>query len=623
MSVDIVNLIESNPITRLNGNYQSKLVQKVKNNFSNYEQQLFVSSFYCYLNYNSKTDFVIDLDNVWSWLGYNQKIKAKDVLKKYFTAERDYKTLLCNPTQQKNTVIDPQVGEAKKDTRGGHNKETIMLNVETFKKFCLKAGTQKADEIHDYFLKLEELLHETLQEESTELKFQLEQKATQLEQAKEEIQQADTKLKRQKVEHAQELVIQKVLERESILLKEFATIGSIIYVIRVKTLENGQYVIKIGESRKGIAARYAEHKSNYDECLLLDCFLVQRSKDFESFIQHHDEIRLNRVSNLPGHEAELELFLIGRNLSYQALLKLINHNLPYFDNRDTRQLELEVEKLKLLLENKETNNVNPLLEELIKGNQLFSSQVLARLDKLDGGNKQMCEKINSSQTKVTTGFNMPLVTLGPRLQKIHPETLQLLKVYESVNEVMKENSEIKRPSINKAVQENTIYNGFRWLLVDRELDPGVIHQIHPTKIVRAQNLGYIAKLNSIKTEILNVYLDRKTAAVENHFQSSASLDPPVKNKTIANGHFYFLYDDCEEDLRAAFVEKNNQSEPLLYKNGVGQFDSENKMTREFACKYDCIRGMPMSDKTLEKALTTAAPYNGYVYKYLNSKLKCF
>ena len=45
MSVDIVNLIESNPITKLNGDYQCKLIEKVKNSFSNYEQQLFVSSF--------------------------------------------------------------------------------------------------------------------------------------------------------------------------------------------------------------------------------------------------------------------------------------------------------------------------------------------------------------------------------------------------------------------------------------------------------------------------------------------------------------------------------------------------------------------------------------------------
>ena len=83
MSIDIVNLIENNPITKLSGNYQTKLVEKVKNNFSNYEQQLFLSSFYCYLKYDSKNDFVIDLDNVWQWIGFNQKVKAKILLENH------------------------------------------------------------------------------------------------------------------------------------------------------------------------------------------------------------------------------------------------------------------------------------------------------------------------------------------------------------------------------------------------------------------------------------------------------------------------------------------------------------------------------------------------------------
>ena len=53
MSIDIVNLIESNPITKLNGNYQSKLIEKVQKNFNNYEQQIFLASFYCYLKYTN------------------------------------------------------------------------------------------------------------------------------------------------------------------------------------------------------------------------------------------------------------------------------------------------------------------------------------------------------------------------------------------------------------------------------------------------------------------------------------------------------------------------------------------------------------------------------------------
>jgi hypothetical protein len=44
--------------------------------------------------------------------------------------------------------------------KGGHNKEIIMLNIARFKKFCLKAGTKKADENHEYYIKLEETLHE-------------------------------------------------------------------------------------------------------------------------------------------------------------------------------------------------------------------------------------------------------------------------------------------------------------------------------------------------------------------------------------------------------------------------------------------------------------------------------
>ena len=134
--LNIVDLIENNPITKLTGNnYQSKMVLKIKDKFSSFEQQMFVSSFYCFLNYNSKTDFVIDLDNVWKWLGFSQKDAAKRVLEKNFVIDNDYKVLLIQPVEQKKG-------------RGGHNKEIIMLNVKTFKLFCIKAGTKKADEIH-------------------------------------------------------------------------------------------------------------------------------------------------------------------------------------------------------------------------------------------------------------------------------------------------------------------------------------------------------------------------------------------------------------------------------------------------------------------------------------------
>ena len=63
MSVDIVRLIESNPIARFNQTYQSKLIEKLQTNFSDYEQQLFLSNFYCYLKYDKVNDFIREFDN--------------------------------------------------------------------------------------------------------------------------------------------------------------------------------------------------------------------------------------------------------------------------------------------------------------------------------------------------------------------------------------------------------------------------------------------------------------------------------------------------------------------------------------------------------------------------------
>jgi len=592
MSVDIVNLIETNPITKLNGNYQSKLIEKVKTHFTDYEQQMFVASFYCYLNYN-KSDFVIDLDNIWRWLGFASKFNSKRLLEKCFIIEKDYKILLLTKEKQSD------------DTRGGHNKETFMLTIETFKKYCMKAGTKKADEIHDYFIKLEEIFQEIIKEESNELKLQLEQKNVEIQQIEEsKDKELEMKLKQQQC-----------LEREKILLNQYATIGSIIYIIKVKMFTTGEYIIKIGQSRKGIMNRYNEHKHKYDECLLLDCFSVNRSHEFENFLHNHEDIRGNRVNNLLNHENELELFLIGKNLSYKTLLKIINNNLTYFDSNDIRKLEKENEQLKMMMQMKNDGNDSPLIHELLNMMKSMSS-------KIDNLEKLIQEKTSIATTKeepkITTGFSQPLATIGPRLQQIHPETLRLVKVYETVSECMKEDTKMKRPSLTKAIMENLVYNGFRWLFVDRELDPSIIHKIEPTKQTKTPNLGYIAQINKEQTEIVNVYIDRKTAAHMNGYESTAALDNPVKNYTLSKDSYYKLYDDCQDELKSAFEEQCG--EPFLYKNGAGQFDAEHKLTNEFASKYDCIKQLKMSDKTLTKCYNKDIQYNGYYYKEIGSKL---
>lgn len=410
------------------------------------------------------------------------------------------------------------------------------------------------------------------------------------------------------------LLKEKELDRQKILLAEYDKDVSIVYIVKVKTYENGTYVIKIGESRRGITNRFAEHKSKFEEALLLDCFAVNRSKDFESFIHNHENVKANQVTNLEGHANEVELFLVGRNLTYLTLTNIIKNNVKYFDGSSIEQLRLENENLKLMTEYNGTST-NAFLTELVEMNKLL----LNKVNGLERTISELSSSINRVPAKTVTGFNTPLVSLGPRLQKINPETFQLVHVYETVSECMNENNKIKRPSLSKAISENTVYEGFRWLLVDRNLDATKITTIEPTKATIVKSPGYIAKLNPEKTEILNVYLDRKTAAVNNGYESTSALDIPVKQFKVSRGYYYLLYDNCDDNLKNDFTTK--YGEPLLYKDGVGQYNSENQLVNSFACKYDCIRILKMSDKTLAKALDKGQLYEGHYYRQIGSKLQ--
>ena len=108
-----------------------------------------------YLNYNPVTDFIISLDNVWKFIGFSNKANAKRLLKHNFKEGTDY-------NKGGNTVIRLDDGK--------FSNETIMLNINTFKKLCLKANTENADKIHDYYIKLEMIYNELMKEEIEEKK---------------------------------------------------------------------------------------------------------------------------------------------------------------------------------------------------------------------------------------------------------------------------------------------------------------------------------------------------------------------------------------------------------------------------------------------------------------------
>jgi hypothetical protein len=55
---------------------------------------------YGFLNYDSKMEFVINLDDVWKWVGFSSKANSKHLLEKQFIIDKDYKLLLTKLPEQ-------------------------------------------------------------------------------------------------------------------------------------------------------------------------------------------------------------------------------------------------------------------------------------------------------------------------------------------------------------------------------------------------------------------------------------------------------------------------------------------------------------------------------------------
>ena len=193
--------------------------------------------------------------DVWKWLGFNQNVKAVALLEKQFIIDKDYKLLLS------------QQGKQKKEGRGGHNKDTIMLNIKTFKLFCIKADTKKAQEIHEYFIKLEELMQTIVQEESDELKMQLENHIIQFETYK------------QNTNHEKELL------REKTLLEQFSKNTQCIYYGYIDNKQgDDKDVIKFGHSNH-LSNRIEQHKKTYENFRLIHAYRVENRTQIENAIK--------------------------------------------------------------------------------------------------------------------------------------------------------------------------------------------------------------------------------------------------------------------------------------------------------------------------------------------------
>ena len=320
---NIVKFIEENPITKLSSSYQNKLVNKIRKAFSTEEQKIFLASFYCYLNFKSN-DFVVDLEDVWEWLGFKRKDYAKDLLLKNFEPCTNFKTLLRLQPEQKN----------EGENRGGHNKEQILMTIKTFKLMCLLAGTKKSRQIHEYYINLEEIIHETVDEETSELRNLLEIKNNELDKHKLLIQQQE---------------IDRIIEMAKMLADNFH-LKHVVYLGYIGII-NGKHSYKFGFT-DDIKKRMIQHMNDYGKFELIYCIECRENKKLEKRFKKHKTIKSKQFSHVftiknktnDGTKTvkKVELFCLDDDLTLEDAKKILQRNKKFLDKKYDEKIETSI-----------------------------------------------------------------------------------------------------------------------------------------------------------------------------------------------------------------------------------------------------------------------------------------
>lgn len=592
--LNIVELIEKNPITKLTNTYQSKLIEKIKDKFNDNEKHLFVANFYCFLNYKDN-DFVVDLDNVWEWLGFSQKIRAKNLLERHFKPNIDYKILNARPSEQK---------KEGKDGRGGSNYQQIMLTVETFKLFCIKAGTEKAGQIHNYYVKLEKLLHEITEEQFEEIKIQFEEQKKQLENKDRILEET----KQEKDKKREKTIIQNLKDK------------NVVYICKIDDHytedDKTKFIVKIGSSHN-IKHRLAGIINTYNKnAKLLEVFECYDYINFETFLHKHSFItNYSYVMELSNGIKTTETYLVNQE-QYNYFVKIITDNIQQF-----KQKTLSFEELNKIEEEKRKTEqeIQKKLELQLQINQIEIKKLELQLELTREQNKVVKIEPKKEEIKlenyVIKNRNNSRSPFVHQYEGLPPHNL--IKIFECEINVSRELPEISASALKIASRENKIYKGYRWLLVDKTNTEPVV--LPPTVESRQQYISYIAMIDIKQTKIEKVYASQKEGAIDNGLKSNgvSTISRAIKLGSMSCHRYWKYWNDCSQEMQNEYLKTNELPEKYVSANGlrVLQIDPKtNTVVATYLTKTEVLKKFQMSMTTLNNVSKNNEVYNGFKWK---------
>jgi hypothetical protein len=323
-----------------------RLYEILKEEMKEDEQKQFINSFKIYLEHgDDDNSFIISLDDIWEWVGFSRKDHAKTLLTKNFIENKDYKICLTkksstdkdeNKNKEPLSTGGPEV-EGPPSKRG--NKKTgenqiILLNVSTFKKFCMKASTKRADDICNYYIKMEKVLHQYTKEKFNQL------------------QEFYNKSKKTKLIKECPINMDKFFWDDN-LISNF-NYKCVIYLAYIGIID-GIYIFKYGVTKQVDIREFKQHKSTFEFFQMVHIEVCDNMYFVESQLQKVLESKCLLRKIMINNKTQTEIFTITKEHTLEKIIEIVkelvlNHPLESIKEKDSELIKLkeyyENEKIK-------------------------------------------------------------------------------------------------------------------------------------------------------------------------------------------------------------------------------------------------------------------------------------
>jgi phage anti-repressor protein len=544
------------------------------------EQKRFIDNFQMYLtNGNDNSKYVIDLDEVVDWIGFATKATAKRHLKKFFQENVDY-------------VVTKLMDPAVKQLHGGHNKEQILMNVDTFKAICMTGNTERGKQTRTYYAKMARLYFMYIEKRNRSIVDELKEESTK---------------KLQLARHNQ--------------LRQSHKDTPCVYIVKViKTTKEGEILIdvfKIGKT-DNVDQRMSTLRQTYTEFFLIDVFPCNRPHKFEQYLLNRPDIKKRRIPNS-------ELIQLTSDYPYEQMKKDIEKNIGHF-NIDTSAQRLECKKLNYLekLHQERTMILQRLASSTDATEITMLSKVLTSL--VDKAILNPCVA-EAEDEQTSTQPDVPQIDSGRRVYQYDPDNLsQPVNMFYNMRDAARSLNDPKMHDyhIRLACENNTLVKNYRWFCTEGMCE--LPQTIPETKIETTQlpkkRLGLIAQINKEKNKILKVYSTQKEAA-EILKTRACNITIALSKQSMAAGFYWKMYNDCDDTLKSTY--EGDMPVVKLSMTCSKYVERIDPVTHTVLERYDCIQDVcshfKTCHKTIHKMSESGDIYRGFKWKVVPSNLE--